>query len=230
MGFDVVSLICRMKSVLITAMFNIQGQVVQFLLFHRKEPGSRELLVSKLLVYWAPTRMLNVACVIYNILEKLNVASKTVLMNTDDLYSTLLVITSILQFVICPNKPDEDWYWLVEISRQNPIYPRGKLGRLYCVMYKAKFQKSAVIIIYKALISWMTIFFSYILLATQTGLTFFQFTIKGRTPTQRRLPLMLQVQRSHFSPCFQFFSVVLAIMITLSAGTFRNNLPNLSYG
>ena len=40
----------------------------------------------------------NVACVIYNILEKLNVASKTVLMNTDDLYSTLLVITSILQF------------------------------------------------------------------------------------------------------------------------------------
>ena len=30
--------------------------------------------------------------------EKLNVASKTVLMNTDDLYSTLLVITSILQF------------------------------------------------------------------------------------------------------------------------------------
>ena len=45
---------------------------------------------------------LNVACVIYNILEKLNVASKTVLMNTDDLYpclySTLLVITSILPF------------------------------------------------------------------------------------------------------------------------------------
>ena len=40
----------------------------------------------------------NVACVIYNILEKLNVASKTVLMNTDDQYSTLLVITSILQF------------------------------------------------------------------------------------------------------------------------------------
>ena len=40
----------------------------------------------------------NVACVIYNILEKLNVASKTVLMNTDDQYSTLLVIKSILQF------------------------------------------------------------------------------------------------------------------------------------
>ena len=40
----------------------------------------------------------NVACVIYNILEKLNVASKTVLMNTDDLYSTLLVITPRLQF------------------------------------------------------------------------------------------------------------------------------------
>ena len=44
----------------------------------------------------------NVACVIYNMLEKLNVASKTVLMNTDDLHSavhsTLLVITSILQF------------------------------------------------------------------------------------------------------------------------------------
>ena len=40
----------------------------------------------------------NVACVIYNILEKLNVASKTVLMNTDDLYTTLLVFTSILQF------------------------------------------------------------------------------------------------------------------------------------
>ena len=40
----------------------------------------------------------NVACVIYNILERLNVASKTVLMNTDDLYSTLLVITPILQF------------------------------------------------------------------------------------------------------------------------------------
>ena len=40
----------------------------------------------------------NVACVIYNILEKLNVASKTVLMNVDDLYSTLLVITSIMQF------------------------------------------------------------------------------------------------------------------------------------
>ena len=40
----------------------------------------------------------NVACVIYNILEKPNVASKTVLMNVDDLYSTLLVITSIMQF------------------------------------------------------------------------------------------------------------------------------------
>ena len=40
----------------------------------------------------------NVASVIYNILEKLNVALKTVLMNTDDLYPTLLVITSILQF------------------------------------------------------------------------------------------------------------------------------------
>ena len=40
----------------------------------------------------------NVACVIYNILDKLNVPLKTVLMNTDDLYSTLLVITSILQF------------------------------------------------------------------------------------------------------------------------------------
>ena len=40
----------------------------------------------------------NVAYVIYNILDKLNVALKTVLMNTDDLYSTLLVITSILQF------------------------------------------------------------------------------------------------------------------------------------
>ena len=40
----------------------------------------------------------NVACVVYNILEKLNVASKTVLMNVDDLYSTLLVITSIMQF------------------------------------------------------------------------------------------------------------------------------------
>ena len=38
-----------------------------------------------------------VVCVIYNILEKVNVASKTVLMNTDDLYSTLLVITPILQ-------------------------------------------------------------------------------------------------------------------------------------
>ena len=40
----------------------------------------------------------NVACVVYNILEKLNVASKTVLMNVDDLYSTLLVITFIMQF------------------------------------------------------------------------------------------------------------------------------------
>ena len=40
----------------------------------------------------------NVACVVYNILEKVDVASKTVLMNTDDLYSTLLVITSVLQF------------------------------------------------------------------------------------------------------------------------------------
>ena len=40
----------------------------------------------------------NVACVIYNILEKLNVTLKTVLMNTDDLLSTLLIITSILQF------------------------------------------------------------------------------------------------------------------------------------
>ena len=31
-------------------------------------------------------------------MEKINVASKTVLMNTDDLHSALLVITSILQF------------------------------------------------------------------------------------------------------------------------------------
>ena len=41
----------------------------------------------------------NVAYVIYNTVEKLIVASKTVLMNTDELYSTLLVITSILSAV-----------------------------------------------------------------------------------------------------------------------------------
>ena len=55
---------------------------------------SHRLLVKLLMLsIW-----FNVACVMYNILEKLNVASKTVLMNTDDLYSTLLVITSIMQF------------------------------------------------------------------------------------------------------------------------------------
>ena len=40
----------------------------------------------------------NVAYVIYNTLGKLNVASKTVLMNINDQYSTLLVIISIHRF------------------------------------------------------------------------------------------------------------------------------------
>ena len=67
-----------------------------FILQVKERPTTSNLItLPKLLML---SIWFNVTCLIYNILEKLNVASKTVLMNTDDLYSTLLVITSILQF------------------------------------------------------------------------------------------------------------------------------------
>ena len=57
MRFDVMGLTCRMKSVLITAMFNI-GTGGTIPVVAPKEPGvGRELLVSVLLVSWALTRM-----------------------------------------------------------------------------------------------------------------------------------------------------------------------------
>ena len=46
----------------------------------------------------AASNNVNVAYVIYNTLGKLNVASKTVSMNIDDLYSTLLLIISLQRF------------------------------------------------------------------------------------------------------------------------------------
>ena len=50
-------LTCGMKSVLITAIFNI-GTGGAILLLHRKEPGAgRELMESVMLVSWALTRM-----------------------------------------------------------------------------------------------------------------------------------------------------------------------------
>ena len=85
----------------------------------------------------------NVACVIYNILEKLNVASKTVLMNTDDLYSTLLVITSILQFqntflpaIICI--PTMICFWFLLKNLKMGVILSGKHVKPTFNIHKAK--------------------------------------------------------------------------------------------
>ena len=71
--------------------------VINTLFILRARPTTSNL-ISLVKLWMSISIWFNVAYVIYNILEKLNVASKTVLMNTDDLYSTLLVITSMLQF------------------------------------------------------------------------------------------------------------------------------------
>ena len=58
----------------------------------------KTLQSKRLLQGMIKQREIDFSCDIYNTLGKLNVASKTVLMNTDDLYSSLPIITSILQF------------------------------------------------------------------------------------------------------------------------------------
>ena len=57
MRFDVVGLTCRMKSVLITAMFNIGTAGTIPVVAPEGTGVGRELLVSVLLVSWALTRM-----------------------------------------------------------------------------------------------------------------------------------------------------------------------------
>ena len=78
----------------------------------------------------------NVACVIYNILEKLNVASKTVLMNADDLNTTLLVFTSILHFLT--SNHSDNHTLLIPIEKLKNGRDSFRKAREAHILHKAK--------------------------------------------------------------------------------------------